>query len=672
MTILGRTVPSVLVPLLPAVLIAGVWTSWTAAEGAYFPSAWYPSGIAIVVLLAVLLVSEGSRIPQSRPLRMGLGLLAAFVLWSFLSILWGASPGNALEESNRLLVLLAAVVCVAVLPWSERSATVLVVAWALGVAGVMAIDLIGAISAGEEVRGRFIAGRYLGPTGYPNASAAICAMALCPALLLASRRDVRAPFQVGLVALAVFLLEYSLLPQSRAALIGLVVAAMIALALAPDRLRLLGRLLIVGGAAAVAIGPIYDVYSVAVEIYNGSDEQLAPVVDEAGRSIALTVGGAAVAMALLAGLERLIRPHRSVVRGIRLGTAGVTIVVALAGASLAVANANRIYDEVQDRFAGSGSDSIDTGPRISASFTDKRSDYWRVAVDVFADNPAIGAGAGAYGDEYTKRRDQDFTHNKYAHNLVLRALSEMGVVGGVLLTGAIAALIAGLLAAWRRREGGRRTTIVIASAVFGYFLVHASLDWVEQFPALAAPALSLPVVALAVGARHARGAPGGRRPVTIAAVLVLASVAVLSLMSAYLAERYVGRASASWRTDPAGALRDLDRAASLNPLSAQVLVRKGTISVGLRRLTLARQSFREALERQDGWYPHFELALIAAGEGRFRAARAEIRSAQALNPLDPFVLDAQARIRRGQHIDIGAFHRRIATANSERFTTGGN
>lgn len=672
MTIVGRTVASVLAPLIPAVLIAAVWASWTAAEGGYFPSAWYPSAIAVVVLLAVLLVTARRRIPPSRSLRVGLGLLAAFVLWSFLSILWGASPGNALEESNRLLLLLAAVLCVAVLPWNERSATVLVAAWALGVAGVMAVDLIGAVSAGEEVRERFIAGRYLGPTGYPNGSAAICAMALCPALLLASRHDVRAPIQVGLVAVAVFLLEYSLLPQSRAALVGLVAAGIIALALAPDRLRLLGRLLIVGGAAAVAIGPIYDVYSVAIEIYNGSDDQLAPAVDEAGRSIAVTVGGAAVAMALLAGLERLARPHRPVVRGIRLGTAGVTIVAVLAGTTLAVTNANRIYDEVQDRFAGSGSDSVDTGPRITASFTDKRSDYWRVAVDVFADNPAIGAGAGAYGDEYTERRDQEFTHNKYAHNLVLRALADTGVVGGLLLTGAIAVLIAGLLAAWRRLEGSSRTIIVISSTVFGYFLVHASLDWVEMFPALAVPALSLPVVALAMVSPRPLAAPGGPRRAGIAAVVAMASVAVVALMPAYLADRYVDRASASWRTDPAGALRDLDRAASLNPLSAQVLVRKGTISVGLRRLTLARKSFREALELQDGWYPHFELALIAAGEGRFRAARAEIRSAQRLNPRDPFVLDARARIHKGQHIDLAAFHRRIATANSERFTTGGN
>ena len=668
-----RSLPSTLAAFLPAIVVAGLWTAWTADDGAYFASSWYPSAIGLVALLGVVVLAGGRGVTPSRPARAALALLAGFVIWSYLSILWAGSPGGALEESNKLLLLLVSVSFVAVLPWSERSATVLLGAWVLGVAGVMAVDLIGALDAGEQVRQRLVAGRYLGPIGYPNGTSAVCAMALFAALLIASRRGTRPAIQIGFVAVATFLLEYALLPQSRAAVVGLAVGGVIALALAPDRIRFMLRVLIVAGAAVVTLDPLLDIYSIGVEIYyeQATDAQLAPVFKDAGREIMLTVGAAAVAASFLLAAEAALAPRSSAVRRLRMGAVGLAVVVALAGAAVAVANADRIYDRVHDGVSGDDSDSFDTGPRITASFTDKRSDYWRVAVDVFEEHPVAGVGTGSYGEEYTTRRNQDQTYNKYPHDLALRALAENGVIGALLLFGSLGVLIGGLALAWRGAPAGARTLLAAGAAVLGYFLVHASFDWVEMFPALVVPALSLPFVGLAVvgGSSRARRTTG---PLVLVAGVAIVAVASLSLSLPYLSNRYVERATSDWRADPGGALQDLDRAASLNPLSARPLVRKGTIAVRLGRLGLAREAFRDALERQDEWYPHFQLGLIEASGENFPAARSELRLALALNPRDIFVLEARDRVAKNRRVDPAGVNAKIAAANRQRFTTPGN
>lgn len=662
-----------LAPFLPAVVVAGLWTAWAADDGAYFASSWYPSAIGLVALLGVVVLAGGRGLTPSRPARAALALLAGFVAWSYLSILWAGTPGGALEESNKLLLLLVSVSLVAVIPWSERTATVLIGAWTLGIAGVMAVDLIGALDAGEGVRQRLVAGRYLGPIGYPNGTSAVCAMALFSALLVASRRATRPAVQVGFVAVATFLLEYALLPQSRAAIVGLAVGGLIALALAPDRIRFMLRVLIVAGAAVITLDPILDIYSVGVEIYyeQGTNALLAPVFRDAGREIMLTVAGAAVAMVFLQAAELAVSPGAATVRRLRTAAIGVTLVVALAGAAVAVANADRIYDRVHDGVSSDDSDSFDTGPRITSSFTDKRSDYWRVAVDVFEEHPVAGVGTGSYGEEYTRRRNQEQTYNKYPHDLALRALAENGVVGALLLFGSLGVLIGGVVAAWRRVQGGSRTVLAVGAAVLGYFLVHASFDWVEMFPALVAPALSLPFVGLAAaaGSSRARQTIG---PAALVAGVALVAVVSLTLTLPYLSNRYVERATADWRADPSGALDDLDRAASLNPLSSRPLVRKGTIAVRLGRLGLAREAFRDALERQDEWYPHFQLGLIEASGENFPAARAELRRSLALNPRDIFVLEARDRVAKNRRVDPAGINAKIAAANRQRFTTPGN
>lgn len=132
-----------------------------------------------------------------------------------------------------------------------------------------------------------------------------------------------------------------------------------------------------------------------------------------------------------------------------------------------------------------------------------------------------------------------------------------------------------------------------------------------------------------------------------------------ALTAPWIAVRYQQRGLAVWRSDPVAAFTDFDRAASLNPLSSQPLLSKGTIAIWLQRPDDARAAFRDALRVEESWFPHFELALLDAQAGRFNRARREIRLAAELNASDAFVSSAAARIAARRRIDPVAVNREV-------------
>ena len=154
-----------------------------------------------------------------------------------------------------------------------------------------------------------------------------------------------------------------------------------------------------------------------------------------------------------------------------------------------------------------------------------------------------------------------------------------------------------------------------------------------------------------------------------AAFLVAAAVAV---GPAYLATRYDDRAAHTWTANPQAAFRDLDRASGLAPLSARPERRAGTLAVDLDELGRARRHFRDSLDREDTWYAHLSLALIASERSRRKEAAREIRIALTLNREDPFVSEAFTRLRRGRKLDPAAFNQDIEELNRDRFTRPDN
>ncbi len=77
-----------ILPLLPAIPILGLWLYLAPNSGGYFPRDWYPAAILATALALVVGVGTGRVLPAARGARIALALLAAYVAWAFLSLLW--------------------------------------------------------------------------------------------------------------------------------------------------------------------------------------------------------------------------------------------------------------------------------------------------------------------------------------------------------------------------------------------------------------------------------------------------------------------------------------------------------------------------------------------------------------------------------------------------------
>jgi O-antigen ligase len=123
-----------------------------------------------------------------------------------------------------------------------------------------------------------------------------------------------------------------------------------------------------------------------------------------------------------------------------------------------------------------------------------RMDIWRVAVAMAGDRPIEGASFGAFSDTFyrymlTADVDPYFARahsrgNRAAHNIYLKALAELGIVGLVLLVAALWAHARGLwaarAAAFRRGDEPRERLVLALLGVLGSLVLFAAtLDLLE-------------------------------------------------------------------------------------------------------------------------------------------------------------------------------------------------
>lgn len=647
-----------LAPFTPAALVYILWLVGIADNGAYYPEAWYP-GALFALLLGLVTAAASSRwLPRSAPARVALLAFAGLVAFNYLSILWAGSPGDALGAANEMLLYLAIAWLFSILPWTPRALAVLLGAFSLGIAATCAVGLVRATSA-ANLTPFFEELRYATPLNYPNATAALAAMGLWPALVFSARRELPGWIRVAFLAVAVFLAEFALLPQSRGALVGVAVTAPVVLLTCSDRIRLLTRMAIVGGGMAVTLPR-------AVQVDNAvnAGRSASPVLAHAANGMLETIAAALVLGTVVVLAEGRLGPSADAVRArwrighrVRIALAILAAVVLVGGAVAAEPPVVRFAKtEVRE-----GRTDASTGStRLFSATPEERFDYARVAVNLFLSSPIAGIGAGNFGRRYDAlRRFQK--HSLYVHDLPLRVASETGIIGLALFLTLLLALVVGVMRAGIEVGGLGRGVAVAALAVALYFLVHDSLDWLDEYPVLAAPALLLPLAAIemrrgprprselatrfsavlsSAWSRRPRLASAGAR----ALIVAVAAALCLALGAPYLALLFTDRALSIYPKQPTAAYRDLTRAAALDPLSADALTDEGAIAVDLGDASRARSSFVGALRREDDWYPHLELALLDAQAGRFRPALVQLSNAAALDADDPAITGARALI----------------------------
>jgi hypothetical protein len=638
--------------LVPALLAVALLVYWAAHGGGYAPTTWEPSALLVLGLLVATTIGIGPRrVRLERPAAIALAALAGYVAWSYLSMAWAASPGDALDGSNRALLFLLLFALFAMLPWSAWSALAALSVYALGI-GVLAVVTLVRLH-GSGAPDLFTEGRLVYPLGYVNGTAALFMIGTVVSIALASRRELPVVLRALLLALGTAAFQVSVLSESRGWLFALPVVLALTVALVPHRVRLVLWTLPPLAGTLLALSALLDVFT-RVDATATPAAARTALLDTAAHAstVALPICAVVGLVGLVLALadRRVALPARTV-RNVNRVAAGLAILAALGGIAVGLAASHgrpdRSIAHYWDR--SHGYHAAAAGSSRFAQAGTNRPDFWRVALKAFAAHPLGGLGQDNYGDYYLRHRRTD-EQPRWTHSVELRLLTHTGIVGLLLFGAFFVAALLGALRGRRRADALASGAAAIALLPLVVWLVHGSLDWFWEFPALSGPAFAFLGLATAVMRAPAR-APAETKPLRRSVVAVaegllgaMALAGAFALALPYLAERDVAHATQSWRTDPAGALSQLSSARDLNPLSAQPDLVAAVIALQLQRPDIALVRLDVALQRESGnWFIVFVRGLSASAAGDRAAARADFRRAKLLDPREPLVAQALAR-----------------------------
>jgi len=642
-------------PLLAGLPTLAIFAWWMADEGGYAPADWIPGLVGVAAVLGMVVALAPARGRRSRPAVVAIAAFSAYALWSLASILWADAPGPALEGSQRTLLYLVCFTSLALAPWTPRALLVFVILVVSTITVVGLVTLLRVAGAADPLR-FFFEARLLGPLGYQNASAALWTMGAVPALVLAARPEVVAWLRPLLLGAAGLLLGLTVTTQSRGWLFTLPIVLLAALVLVRGRARSIVFAAPVAVALALISGDLVEPYRAAVDV---APAEAGPVLrlafDGVARSLLIATGALVVAGGLMVWIETLLGrrfdPSRAVRRGFTAALLGMLAVGCVAGAAVATDG-----DPLQ---------------RIEGAWTDKNRELrndnrfdeldspryalWQDALDLWREHPLVGLGQDNFAQAYITERTSGTDEPRWTHSLPLRLLVHTGLVGAVLFGLFVIAAAWAVIAGWSRRAGGGHARLAGSVALLPavVWLVHGSVDWLWEYPALSGPALALAGAATALGseASHEDRAPPPPRPPRrrVAAACVMGLGCAALALPSYVADRDVRNASARWPADPEGAFDALARARALNPLNARASLVEGLIAVQLGRLGRARVGFTRAAKREpQDWFARFELGLVAGARRDRRTALEQLLVARRLNPRDPLVAQAVVLARRGR------------------------
>ncbi|HEX2015271.1 MAG TPA: O-antigen ligase family protein [Solirubrobacteraceae bacterium] len=663
MAIAGGVAPSALLLILIAVLAA--------RHGGYAATAWYPAGLtALAILVVASLLSQPRRHERSPLVERALAAYAVFCVLGLASTLWADVPGQAWDSANRAVVYGIALAIVALRPWSHRAAVYALLAVAVVVAGVAAGTLIDT-AHGDPAR-VLLQGRLSLPFGYANATADFWLIGFWPALWLACEPQLLWPLRGLALGISGLLLETALLSQSRGAVIGFVLTALMFIALVPRRwpalLALAGSL----AAAALAWGTLAAVHD---EHRVGA---LGGALTEARRAIVVS----AVVLAVLGGLLALL-DQAVLARGLhRRGMArlanrllvGLAALAAIAGLAVIGDPVSWIDARYHD-FKTSGYTQVESGAsRFTGSLGSNRYDFYRVSLDEFSSHPVAGIGAENFAVPYLRHRRSPETP-QYPHSFAFGLLAGLGLLGAVVFLCFLGLVLRAWSSAIRSLPWPSSGVSVAALAAFAMFFLHGLADWLWQFPALGMLAFGLLGLAVRCGhppepappftpqERLAATARSGRRLRALAPrALMAATVLVLAVSLALpgIAARLTDTAYHVSAGDPALALSRLQRAASLNFLRSDALLAEGLIAQAQGRVDEARSAFTRALQREpQNWYAHLELGILSSNRGDRATALEQVTRAARLNPRQPVIDGVRSQVASGQSVDPAAVNAQL-------------
>jgi O-antigen ligase len=271
--------------------------------------------------------------------------------------------------------------------------------------------------------------------------------------------------------------------------------------------------------------------------------------------------------------------------------------------------------------------------------------FWTAAVDEFRSAPLHGTGAGSYGFWWAQHAS--FTYElRNAHSLYLEVLGELGVIGLLLISGA---LLGGLAVAARRLrtlQGESRVTLAALTAVLVAFLLGAGIDWIWQLTVVGV--VGIAALGLITGpSTLPQKRPletrtrGPRRPQIAAGIAVLAVAFAIVCAQAipWLAAGKVSDSQAAVRRgDLTAALGDALGAQGIEPWAGSPYLQTALVAEQQGDLALARKAISSAIRRDSSdWKVWFVASRIQRESGFLREAKRSYETAHSLNPRSPFL-----------------------------------
>jgi hypothetical protein len=589
----------------------------------------------------LLVLGAGGRATLGRPFYWATGLIAALALLSALSSLWSGSIELSVDEADRILVYLGFFLATFLIAQTEQRrqrfgegiSIALIAVAILALASRLLPDLL------SVTEGPGAGARLSYPLGYWNGDGVVFGIATGLALWL-SRRALGSWLRWAAVVSLPAVLLALYFTYSRGGLLATAIACGCLIALSHDRLWLLATLAVGALGALPALIAVQGHRSLAEHLDNGK------IAGQGLEVAAILVAGMVLAAVLFAGLRKLesrqgrltdraLAASRNprVLRGIALGAALLALVAAIA-----------VGGRAWDQFSKS-----DLQPPGSPQehFTDLggsgRTEFWRVALDAFSEDPALGHGAGTYRFSWHLLRHTEVT-NTDAHSIYLQAFAELGVVGGLLLLAMVGTLLWTGVGAWRGAAGAQRDLYAALLGAALAFAICAAIDWFWSIAVIGAIfflASGVLVAARCAQLAQRRVAANGRGErrrfgLTLAG-LALAWIAALALVGPLLVDHEIDASnSAVVAGNLAGATSDAETARSIEPWSTSPYKQLGLLAESQGDYATAIDRYGEAIDREgENWLLYYLRARAEFKAGDEAAAAGDLAEARRLNPEEP-------------------------------------
>jgi O-antigen ligase len=604
---------------------AGVVLAWAVLDGHGSRDGALATAGIVAIFCAAVGVALGlrGRVPLPRLDRAGWVTAAAAValtVWAGISISWSIAGDLSWNWFARGLVYLAflalGTLVGAAAGGARRVAALLAVVFGAAIGwALLGVAIPSLFPDGDRIA------RLREPVGYWNALALLADGALALGLWVARRPRLEARAAGLLLVYGAALVV--LLTQSRAGVVGALAVLALWLVLSEEPLDDAVRAVVAGLPALLVAGWAFTRPALVEDGALRSDR----VADGKVFAVLALAGAAVVALAAWrVPAARLVRRNRRPVR------TALVVLCALALAVSSVALVAKVGNPVTWASSQlSRGECVNDPGRLTDLCANNRLRWWGEALDVAANRPVAGAGAGTFALARRRYRETA-TAVTEPHSVPLQLFADLGIVGLVLgvavVGGAIVAARGGLRLA---RGDDRAAAAALACLLLAYGL-HALVDYDLDFLAVTGPALLALGALLAVGRPHATlraGVPG------VVAVGAVAAAAVLGVALPALANRDVDRAFAAidaGRLDEA--VDAANRARRLNPLALEPLQVRALVADAAGDKAAAVAWYERATRLQpdnpDAWY---DLGLyLAIATGDQCAAYAAFNQSYTLDP----------------------------------------